>query len=305
MAEVTGENTPKVPDWQFQIVGEKDVDSLRTTKWKEYLEQGRLLDAWKPVEGSPYQRFIKTKTLESVEELAPVVKPRHSEGEITSQQGIDHLVLSGIVGRDTAVILNSGGAHSVAMAVNLAEQGYQPVVMLNSIPHPTDMIGDIQGLAVLLYFAEHMKQLKAQGKIRADAPPAFVLNDHRLDKLPRSNRVDNSYSYSVEDFPSAEELTQQGIAKVVYVSEGDQGGRINADFQSILRVKRDLQPVVSAWEEKGINMLYTGVAPWGDTLTKSKKEPRGVSYSDAEKPFLIDDQFLNKLKKIIFPRDKK
>jgi hypothetical protein len=247
----------------FNIAGEKSIDSLNTVKWKDYLVKNQLLDAWKPVEGSPYQHFLKTKTIEAVEELNTTIKPRYSLGEVISERGVQNLIESGVVGRDTAVILDSGSAHSIAMAIKLAEKGYQPIVMLNSIPHPEGMVRSEQGLATLLYFAEQIKQLKAQGKIEADAPPAFILDTHRDRKyqIGRGNQVDNTYTFSNIDFPSAEELTRHGIIKAIYLNEGNQEGRINTVYQSIDRVKEDLKPVVRTWETKGVKMLYTGVSP--------------------------------------------
>ena len=65
------------------------------------------------------------------------MRPRYSEGESTSENGIGNLIKTGILGKDTAVVLDSGGAHIVAMAVKLArELGYQPIVMFDAELHP-------------------------------------------------------------------------------------------------------------------------------------------------------------------------
>ena len=195
------------------------------------------------------------------------MRPRYSEGEIISEGGIGNLIRTGVLGRDTAVVLDSGGPHSVAMAVKLArELGYQPIVMFDTEPHQNGVNKAEQGLATLLYFADEVKRLKAEGKIRANAPPVFILDTHRDDfRFHGSKEFDNTYTYKDRDFPDARILRQHGITKVVYLNEGDQNGSITPSFQSINRVAKDLEHIVRAWEAGGIKMLYTGVKPWADS----------------------------------------
>ncbi|OGD95747.1 hypothetical protein A3F02_01430 [Candidatus Curtissbacteria bacterium RIFCSPHIGHO2_12_FULL_38_9b] len=247
---------------KLSIVSPKESDSLGTAEWRNYLDKDKLFEVWSPPDESPYSRFQKSKTIASVDQWATELKPRYSEGERTSEAGIDNLIGSGVLSKNTAVILDSGGPHSVAMAVKLAvEQGYSPVVMFNADVHPQGTNKAEQELATLLYFAEQVKKLKAEEKIKPDAPPVFVLDMHRSD-LVMGKDVDNTYIYSQQDFPTAQELRQRGITKVVYLNEGDQEGRITASYQSIDRVNQDLKPVVGAWDQGGLEMVYTGISPW-------------------------------------------
>jgi len=171
---------------KFQIVGAANADSLGSQNWKRYLASKTLRNAWSPPDGSPYKRFQKDKTIASVDRIGAAIRPRYSDGEVNSEQGIQNLIRSGALGEHTAVILDSGGAHSVAMAVRLVEQvGYQPVVMFDSIPHPNGANRSEQELATMLYFAQQVAGLKQGGKMRADAPPAFVLDCHRDDMVMR------------------------------------------------------------------------------------------------------------------------
>lgn len=204
------------------------------------------------------------------------MKPRYSEGEVTSEGGIGNLIRTGVLGRETAVVLDSGGAHSVAMAVKLArELGYQPIVMFDTEPHQNGTNKAEQNLATLLYFADEVKRLKAEGKIKADAPPAFILDTHRDNMFPGSKAFDNTYTYNNRDFPDARTLRQQGITKIVYLNEGDQNGNITPSFQSIDRVAKDLKQTIRAWEQGGIKILYTGVRPWQD-----RDRGRGFRFPD-------------------------
>ena len=248
---------------EFSIVSPQERDSLGTEEWKKYLNPDRLLDAWSPPKGSFFKKFQKTKAIEAIEKIVGEIKPRYSEGERRSEQGVENLINSGLLSEDTAVILDSGGAHSVAMAVKLVEQGYQPVVMFDTTPNPRGSNRVEQGLVTLLYFAHEVDQLKKQGKVNKESPPVFIMDTHRNDFIIKEEEViNNNYSYSESDLPSTEELRRKGIRKIIYLNEGDQNGRIQPNFQSIDRVAKDLKQVVKNWERSRLQILYTGVSPW-------------------------------------------
>jgi len=250
----------------FSIVSSRETDSTGSDTWKSYLDRKKLSDAWLPPEGSPYLKFVKTKTLNSVEFVGGRIKPRYSEGEIKSERELDNLINSGQLGQGTAVILDSGGPHSVAMAVKLVERGFQPVIMLDSIPHTKGINNSQEALAVMLYFAEQMNKLKQAGKIKPDAPPVFILDAHRNDIDPSFGEdktiVINTYTYREQDFPSAEDFKKFGIKKIIYLNEGDQRGEVRLDFQSEDRLETDLKLIASKLIEAGMKMVYTGISPW-------------------------------------------
>ncbi len=249
----------------FSIVSEKEKDSTWSEKWKNYLDRNTLNEAWSAPEGSRWGRFEKTKLIDSINKWVNDIKPRYSEGEIKSEQETYNLIKSGVLDKNTAVILDSGGAHSVAIAIKLAsEMGYQPIVMFNNEPAVNGSNKAEQSLATLLYFAEEVKKLKREGKIKPNSPPAFILDTHRNDTNPGIERFDNTYAHNETDFPSAQEFNGGGITKIVYLNEGDQHGSITPSFQSIDRVDKDLKPAVKAWEQGGIKMVYTGIEPWPD-----------------------------------------
>ena len=272
---------PALPEGSYYIVGAKTRDSCGTEDWKEYLDGGSLREAWSPPSGSPYEGFFKTRAINSVDGVGSEISPRYSEGEITSQSGIDRLVEAGVLDANTAVVLDSGGAHSVAMAVNLMKQGYQPVVMFDAEPRKKRSNGLEEGLATLLYFAKEVEGLKRSGVIRADSPPVFIMDCHRDDPAS-GDMVDSSYSYERPDLPTGDALNEIGINKVVYLNEGDQGGEIWEDCQSTDALSEDLKQIVQDWEQSDISMLYTGVRPWPDHGWESRR-PDG----------LLDSSFLN------------
>lgn len=250
----------------FSIVSSQETDSSGADTWKTYLDRKKLLEAWSPSQDSPYNKFIKTKTVNSVGSVGERIKPRYSGGEIKSERELENLIKGGQLEKGTAVILDSGGAHSVAMAAKLAERGFQPVVMFDSIPHSKGLNHSEQELATLLYFAEQMNKLKQEGKIKPDAPPVFILDTHRNDMDTSFGKdktiVRNTYTYNESDFPSSEELQKLGIKKLIYLNEGDQRGEIRSDFQSTDRLAKDVKLIVAKWTQAGIKIVYTGISPW-------------------------------------------
>lgn len=259
-------NTTLKDKGNFLIVSPQEVDSLGNDTWKSYLDRKKLLDVWTPPQGSPYNKFVKTKTVNSVEFVGNRIKPRYSGGEIKSERELDNLINSGELEKGTAIILDSGGAHSVAMAVKLVEHGFQPVIMFDSIPHTQGINRSEQELATLLYFAEQMNKLKQEGKIKPDAPPVFILDTHRDDMDVSFGKdkikVKNTYTFNEKDFPSAEEFQKLGVQKIVYLNEGDQRGEVRPDFQSPDRLGGDLKPIFEKWRQAGIKVAYTGIGPW-------------------------------------------
>lgn len=256
-------------DRAYYIVGAQAKDSLGSTSWKRFLNANRLRDAWKPPAGSYWTSYFKTGTIASITntKLAREIKPRYSEGEKNSVDGLYNLLDERVDGKPvldphTLLILDSGGPHSVAMGVELVNKyGYQPVVMLNGIPNPKGSDSVEQGLAVLLYYAGSMQ--KRRESIKPNAPPVMILDgDRDLQPVLRFHEVNNSYTLKPTDFPSAEGLKTHGITRVVYLNESDVDGRINPDFQSMDRLNEDLKPVVKHWMGSGIQILYTGINPW-------------------------------------------
>jgi len=245
----------------FNIVGSTDIDSEGTSAWAKYFQTDKLRDAWLTFDESAYRGFCKTNLIDSVVGQVNKICCRYSEGEERSERGIGNLVRTGELAETTAVILDSGGAHSVAMAVALMKVGYQPVIMFGNEPFVNGSNRCEQSLATLLYFAEEARKLKEQGSYNASSPPVFIMDTHRSDRPFGTESKDNSYEYTAKDLPSATVLSKHGIKKVMYLNEGDQNGLIQADFQSTDRLPKDLKPIVASYAAAGLDVKYTGVAP--------------------------------------------
>ena len=61
----------------FDIASPQETDSSGADTWKSYLDRKKLLDTWSPPQESPYNKFVKTKTVNSVEFVGSSIKPRY------------------------------------------------------------------------------------------------------------------------------------------------------------------------------------------------------------------------------------
>jgi hypothetical protein len=253
----------------LDIVSPQTQDSLGTYRWKEYLDPVRLHSAWDPPEHSPYASFVKTRLVDTLPTLSRYILPRYSKHEQLCKETISRLSKKNNLDSHTAVILDSGGAHSVAMAVQLMQEGYQPIIMLNGIPVPDESHACEQSVAVMLYYAQAAENLKASGKIRPDSSPAFILDAHRSDP-PILPTVDNSYHLSSSDFPSPDILKKHGIQKVIYLNESDKKGQLFPLPPEPIGIHQDLIPMLYEWQNAGLQVVHTGIKPSPGTNNISK-----------------------------------
>lgn len=93
----------------FSIVGQQEIDAFGSENWKNYLDSSRLERAWSTPDGSPFASYTKYRTINSVDSLRDKIKPRYSQGEQNSENGVDNLIRSGNANQETAIILDSGG----------------------------------------------------------------------------------------------------------------------------------------------------------------------------------------------------
>lgn len=123
----------KDAELKYPHVGRQLKDSKGSEEWRAYLDASRLRAAWSPPEGSVYEKYQKSKTMDSIDDLKDSIQPRYSDGDRVSVEGLKEMISEGLFDEHTAIVLDSGGAHSVPMAAELvARLGYQPVVMLDS-----------------------------------------------------------------------------------------------------------------------------------------------------------------------------
>lgn len=236
------------------IIGAQKLDSLGTENWKKYLQPEKLLQTWQ--QNGLLGKYQKLKLLQSIETYKDEILPRYSEGEENSVREIRNLIQKGIIDNHTMVILDSGGAHSVAMAMELVrELNAIPILMFDC--EPMWPLGAnkhaIQILATLLYFSAEFQMLKSNRQLHG--PPVFVLDTHR-DSVPLPGELDNSYKISPLDLPTPHELLDMEIRKVVIITEGT-----SRDWLSYAQAA-DLGKRLFDYSEAELKILRFGIPPW-------------------------------------------
>ena len=278
---------------RFNIVSPQERDSMGSENWRNFLNAYRLAKAWKPAEGSPYTSFMKLGVINAIDQIGPEIKPRFSKEDKKCFDEFPNLLYSGVLGPETAVILDSGGAHSVAMSTRLVtEKGYQPVIMLDNKPMPNGFVRSEQSLASLLYFASLVEMVNESNLVKPDSPPVFVLETHRKDPADIASRVDNSKRIGNKDFPTAEFFIKHGIKKVVYVTEADKKGLIDPGYKIPEVALFDLREIFREWKRGGIEILFTGISPIENNAEKfSNNKTKSIKTGSADTDLPVFERF--------------
>ncbi len=138
----------------------------------------------------------------------------------------------------TAAIINLPGVDSVKYGLALAEQGFRPVPLFNSI----DGSGAILSVAPVRAALEEGAENLRLANIRPDAPPAFLLDSLRMEGSARPGAFDNRWVVFPQDFPSSTFLLAHGIKRVILVQRNNV-------------IDRDLAQVLGLWKRAGLEIL--------------------------------------------------
>lgn len=154
-----------------------------------------------------------------------------------------------------AVVVDVPGSDAVLCGLALARAGYRPVPLFNGSVAP-NMLVDMRIIANYLGFGA--RTLRACS-LKADAPPAFLLNADRLDNAAgatKPGRYDNRWCVVPQDMPSAGYLMGEGIKQIIVVSD---------------KVRDDLSHVLCRYQDAGIAILRApdlATAPMPVTVSK-------------------------------------
>ncbi len=155
----------------------------------------------------------------------------------------------------TVIVVDLPGAAGIDAGVALAEAGYQPVPLYNSVPWPGSGTAPASS-AVAVDMAPVMAALLAAtsrlGGLRlpGDAPPAFLLDARR--RIGDAGALeppafDNRSVSLPTDFPSANLLLSCGLRRVAVVQPRDE------------QPQADLAHTLRRWQEAGMEIAVMGV----------------------------------------------
>ena len=170
-----------------------------------------------PVKGSPYAKYHDIGFLVKgsfITDCFSVSGYRYSDGDRCS---VEHL-LSGraVFGPGVAVMMSSGGSHSIAMAAELVRDGsYQAVWKMGSEIAPHAVAASEQDVSAFRY---HYPDFIAAHPLPG-APPVLIMDQHRGDQI-FENDFDNRAEFTTAQYPSAREYQDSGIKKIIWIVEG-------------------------------------------------------------------------------------
>lgn len=152
---------------------------------------------------------------------------------------------------DTAILVDLPGMESVKEGLALSGKGFRPIPIFNGTAEQQGSRATVDnqsaGIALLLG-----APILDEAKLKEDAPPAFLTDRNRLQRFKMDVSVfDNSWDVYPQDLPSAEYLLNNGIQRVIVVSQN---------------IARDLKKILYDYQKKGI-VIY---------LTNRYEEPKKV-----------------------------
>ena len=120
---------------------------------------------------------------------------------------------------DTAIFVDLIGARSIEFGIALSKIGYRPIPIFNGSDPNIGTIGisDNELLEeALITGSMKLKELK----IKKDANPVFLLDSVRTQRYRKSFSVfDNSWDLYGQDIPSYDYFKNNGIKKIIVVSD--------------------------------------------------------------------------------------
>ncbi len=137
----------------------------------------------------------------------------------------------------SACIIDIAGEEAITLSMSLAEKGYRPVPLFNSVEAPAQIVNVTGIVHSLGRAAGYLRTLK----IPYNAPPVFLLDAlrHGNSAMVSPGHFDNRSVVVPQDMPSARFLMQNGIQHLVLIS---------------YKVQDDLSHILFRYQEQGIDV---------------------------------------------------
>lgn len=146
--------------------------------------------------------------------------------------------------KQAAVIVDLPGDESVEIGLALAKLGYRPIPIYNGTIEQKNARATVDNQTVgaaLLHGAKLLEQME----IKDDALPVFLLDKNRLNRFKLDVSVfDNSWDVYPQDLPSADYFLQNGIQKIIVISN---------------TLSRDLKAIFRKFRKKGIRIRLINI----------------------------------------------
>jgi len=143
----------------------------------------------------------------------------------------------------TALIIDMPGDQSTLFGLTLAQSGYRPIPLYNSLPNQSLPVTAMVRVEPIIRAMERGSPILTRLNIPSDAPPAFLLDSNRrIGTGGRDADWDNRSISLPTDFPSANFLLAQRITSVLVIT-------------GALVIEADLTHTLRRWQEAGLKIL--------------------------------------------------
>ena len=160
---------------------------------------------------------------------------------------------------DTVIFIDLPNIESIEFGISLANIGYRPIPIFNGTDEQDNSPSTTNTYLVeegLIIGAEKLKNIK----IKEDANPEFLLDNHRLNRYRKSEKIfDNSWDLYGQDIPSYKYFKDNNIDKIIVIGE---------------RIEKDLRKIFFKFQNANIKFYITdGYSPLKQVnLKKTLKE---------------------------------
>ena len=161
--------------------------------------------------------------------------------------------------QDSAIFVDLPGKESIEFGIALAYLGYRPIPVFNGTDEQEGCTATNNTYLIescLINGSEMLKNIN----LKNDANPAFLLDSYRINRYRSKESIfDNSWDIYKQDVPSASYFKQNGINKIIVVSDN---------------IKRDLKKILLTFQNNGIEVYITDgyINPKKIILTKTLSE---------------------------------
>jgi hypothetical protein len=218
-------------------------DSQNSEGWRRFLDGKELHRAWVPAPESPWRPFYKPTLVAAIEVMESAAMPVRT-AEIPPAEAEANLFGSTFDLAGAAIFVDLAGEQSVAWAAALRQKGLVPVLTINNWPHQFGILRLERPLGALLYYAQE----SLRTPLASDARPVFILERSRLGQKglsPGADRFDNRFFHVPTDFPSALQLRNHRVGRIVYINPrgttaGSEEDDLNEYFNELDRAGLEL-----------------------------------------------------------------
>ena len=151
---------------------------------------------------------------------------------------------------DTAIFIDLPGKESIELGISLARMGYRPIPLFNGTDEQQGSQATTDTYLIESCLINCSEKLKSMS-IENNANPVFLLDSSRINRYRDKESIfDNSWDLYKQDIPTAEKFMENGINKIIVVSN---------------TIQRDLRKIFFYFQDAGIEIYLT------DSYNNAKK----------------------------------